>query len=222
MFMAGIAVFGVASLGAGIAQDPGELIAARIVQGAAAAAMTPQVLATFRTIFSDQERGAALGIYGATAGFAVAIGLLLGGVLTSADLFGLSWRPIFFVNVPIAVLTFFASAVVVPETRERAPGRPDLSGAAILAVALVAIVYPLLEGHRLGWPTWCWVVLAGGLLSLCALGARESRRQSSDVAPASHPAVQDPRSHGRAARSAHVLGRTAGLLPDVHALAADG
>jgi MFS family permease len=74
----------VASLCAGLAQTPDQLIAARVVQGVAAAVMTPQLLATFRAIFSDKERGQALGLYGAILGFAAAIGLLLGGVLTSA------------------------------------------------------------------------------------------------------------------------------------------
>lgn len=186
VFMVGIAVFGTASLCAGLAQGPAVLIAARIVQGVAAAAMTPQVLATFRSIFAGQERGTAFGIYGATAGFAVAIGLLLGGVLTSANLFGWSWRPIFFVNIPIAVVTFAASAMVVPETRQPATGRPDLRGAALLAVALVAIVYPLLEGRQLGWPVWCWILLAGGIAALGLLGLRETRRQRTDVAPLLH------------------------------------
>jgi MFS family permease len=88
VFLTGIVFFGLASLGAGLAQSPGQLIAARVVQGAAAAAMTPQVLATFRSIFSGKERGQAFGLYGAILGFASAIGLVLGGLLTQADFFG--------------------------------------------------------------------------------------------------------------------------------------
>jgi MFS family permease len=90
LFLTGIALFGAASLAAGLAQAPGELIAARVAQGAAAAVMTPQLLATFRTIFSAKERGQAFGLYGAVLGFASAIGLILGGILTSANLFGWS------------------------------------------------------------------------------------------------------------------------------------
>jgi len=101
VFLAGIAGFGVASLAAGLAQNPAELIAARVVQGAAAAAMIPQLLATFRTIFTHAERGKAFGMYGAILGFASALGLVLGGVLTDANLFGWSWRSVFFVNVPV-------------------------------------------------------------------------------------------------------------------------
>src|SRR5215471_18580683 len=92
VFLFGVALFGLASLAAGLAGSGAELIAARVVQGAAAAAMAPQVLATFRAIFTGAERGKAFGIYGAMLGFASAVGLVLGGVLTDADLFGWSWR----------------------------------------------------------------------------------------------------------------------------------
>src|SRR6185312_7286047 len=100
VFLIGIAVFGAASLGAGLAQTPAELIGARVVQGTAAAAMTPQLLATFRAMFASRERAKAFGIYGAVLGFASAVGLLLGGALTEANLFGWGWRPVFLVNVP--------------------------------------------------------------------------------------------------------------------------
>ena len=103
VFLSGAALFGLASLAAGLSGSGAELIAARVVQGAAAAAMAPQVLATFRAIFSREERGKAFGIYGAMLGFASAVGLVLGGVLTEANLFGWSWRSVFFVNVPVAV-----------------------------------------------------------------------------------------------------------------------
>jgi EmrB/QacA subfamily drug resistance transporter len=183
IFLLGVAVFGAASLAAGLAQTPGELIAARVVQGAAAAAMLPQVLATFRAIFSGKERGQAFGLYGAILGFASAIGLLLGGVLTEANLFGWGWRSVFFVNVPVALFSLAAAARLVPETRERSARRPDFLGATLLTAALVAVVYPLLEGRRLGWPAWGWLLLAGGLVTLAVLGLVEEHRQRPQVAP---------------------------------------
>jgi MFS family permease len=173
----------VASLAAGVAQGPGELIAARVVQGAAAAAMLPQLLATFRAIFSGEERGQAFGMYGAILGFASALGLVLGGVLTDADLFGWGWRTVFFINVPIAVVSLVASARIVPETHDPAAGRPDVVGATLLTGAIVAIAYPLLEGRDLGWPAWTWLLLAAGLSTLVVLGAVEERRQHARIAP---------------------------------------
>jgi len=183
LFLAGIATFGLASLAAGLAQAPGELIAARVVQGAAAAVMTPQLLATFRTVFDGAERGKAFGLYGAILGFASAIGLLLGGILTGADLFGWGWRSVFFVNVPVAVISLALSVRFVPETRERSARRPDFAGAVLLTAALLAIVYPLLEGRSLGWPAWIWLMLGAGVVALCVLGFVEERRQRDRVAP---------------------------------------
>jgi len=176
VFLTGVAVFGLASLAAGLSQTGAELITARVVQGIAAAAMTPQVLATFRAIFTGAERGKAFGIYGAMLGFASAVGLLAGGVLTDANLFGWSWRSVFFVNVPVAVGALIAGVRFVPETRDPGARRPDVPGAVLLAGALVAVVYALLEGRQLGWPVWIWLLLVAGLGGLVALGLVEARR----------------------------------------------
>jgi EmrB/QacA subfamily drug resistance transporter len=183
LFLAGIAVFGLASLGAGLSGNASELIAARVVQGAAAAVMTPQLLATFRTMFAGRERGQAFGIYGAVLGLASAVGLILGGVLTSADLFGWGWRSVFFVNIPIALASLAGASRAMPETRERSGGRIDVTGALLLTTALVAITYPLLEGRSLGWPAWSWALLAAGVAALVLLGLIEGRRQHRRVAP---------------------------------------
>jgi EmrB/QacA subfamily drug resistance transporter len=183
IFCGGIAAFGVASLAAGLAQSPEGLIAARVVQGAAAAAMIPQVLGTFRAMFSGEERGKAFGVYGATLGFASALGLILGGALTDADLFGWGWRTVFLINIPVAAVSLVAAIRLVPETHDPEAGRPDVAGAGLLAGAIVAIAYPLLEGRSHGWPAWTWVVLAAGLAGLATLGVIEERRRHDRVAP---------------------------------------
>jgi EmrB/QacA subfamily drug resistance transporter len=189
IFLLGVGFFGLASLCAGLAATGPELIAARVVQGAAAAAMTPQVLATFRAIFAPAERGKAFGIYGAMLGFASAVGLVLGGVLTDANLFGWSWRAVFFINVPVAACALIAGIRIVPETRDQAARRPNLPGALLLAGSLVAIVYPLLEGRQLGWPVWVWLLLAAGVAGVGALGVLEQRRSArpGQVAPLLRP-----------------------------------
>ena len=183
VFLAGAALFGLASLAAGLSGSGAELIAARIVQGVAAAAMAPQVLATFRVIFGRAERGKAFGVYGAMLGFASAIGLVLGGLLTGANLFGWEWRSVFFVNVPVAVAALIAGARLVPETKDPGARRPFVAGAVLLAGSLVAIVYPLLEGRQLGWPAWVWPLMAAGVAGLVVLGLIEARRTSTAVAP---------------------------------------
>jgi len=176
VFLIGVAVFGLASLAAGLSQTGAELIAARVVQGTAAAAMAPQVLATFRSIFAGAERGKAFSIYGAMLGFASAVGLVLGGLLTDANLLGWSWRAVFFVNVPVAVAALIAGLRFVPETRDPGARRPDIPGAVLLAASMVAIVYPLLEGRQLGWPAWVWLLLAAGVAGLAVQGLLETRR----------------------------------------------
>jgi EmrB/QacA subfamily drug resistance transporter len=183
LFLSGAALFGLASLAAGLSGSGAELIAARVVQGAAAAAMAPQVLATFRAIFGRAERGKAFGIYGAMLGFASAIGLVLGGLLTGANLFGWEWRSVFYVNIPVAVAALIAGARLVPETKDPGARRPFVAGAVLLAGSLVAIVYPLLEGRQLGWPAWVWPLMAAGVAGLVVLGLIEARRTSTTVAP---------------------------------------
>src|SRR5499427_2206288 len=172
IFLLGVGFFGLASLCAGLSGSGPELIAARVVQGAAAG-----------------ERGKAFGIYGAMLGFASAVGLVLGGVLTEVNLFGWSWRSVFFINVPVAACALIAGARVIPETRDPAARRPNLPGAVLLAGSLVAIVYPLLEGRELGWPAWVWALLAVGLAGVCLLGVREQRRHSQQVAPLLRPGL---------------------------------
>ncbi|ATL27007.1 MFS transporter [Streptomyces formicae] len=183
LFLAGTAGFGIASLACGVAQSPGQLVAARAAQGVMAALLMPQVLGSFRTLFQGKERGAAFGMYGAVGGFASAIGLLLGGVLTDADLFGWGWRSVFLVNLPVAAATFVAGLLLVPATKERSAGRPDVLGSLVLAASLVAVVLPLVQGRVNGWPLWGWVCLAAGVLGLVGLAVVEGRRRPGATVP---------------------------------------
>ncbi|WP_327314364.1 MFS transporter [Streptomyces sp. NBC_01235] len=183
LFLTGTAGFGLAGLVCGIAQTPGQLIAARALQGVLAAVLVPQVIGSFRTLFQGKERGAAFGMYGAVAGFASAVGLLLGGVLTDADLFGWGWRSVFLVNVPVAAITLVAGAVLVPATRERSAGRPDALGSLVLAGGLVAIVLPLVQGRENGWPLWGWICLTAGVLAVTGLGVLEAHRRNPATVP---------------------------------------
>ncbi len=187
LFLVGVVGFGAASLLSGLAQSPAQLVAFRIAQGAAAAIVAPQVLASIRTLFAGQQRLNAFGAFGAVAGMAAALGVILGGLLTQADLWGLGWRAIFLVNVPVVVAVVVGTLLWVPESRGTTRERLDLVGAVLLAAGLVAVVYPLLEGRRLGWPAWSVALLVGGLVLLGALLALESRVLRSGVAPVLPP-----------------------------------
>ncbi|MEV0845913.1 MFS transporter [Streptomyces sp. NPDC049954] len=160
LFLAGMAAFGLTSLACGLAPTAGVLVAARIAQGAAAAFMLPQVLATIQSTTAGARRAKAMSLYGATAGLSMVAGQILGGVLVSADVAGLGWRAVFLVNVPVAAAGLLCAVRSVPETRSAAPAPVDVPGTALLAVGLVALLLPLTEGRAAGWPLWTWVLLA--------------------------------------------------------------
>jgi EmrB/QacA subfamily drug resistance transporter len=161
VFFTGMAAFAVASAASGLAPTSDILVAARLLQGAAAALMVPQVLSIIRVSFPARERRIALGIYGMTIAVGQVSGQALGGMLLSANIGGLSWRPIFLVNVPVAVLTFLFGFRRVPESRS--PTRPslDLAGVGLLTLTAGLLIVPVVEGGTLGWPPWCWLCLAG-------------------------------------------------------------
>ena len=169
VFLLGLLGFTLASLWCGLAASGGELVLARSVQGAAAALMIPQVLATIHLLFRDEERGRAFGIYGFTLGFGGAVGFGLGGWLVAFDLDGLGWRTIFFVNVPIGVVLMLTAWRMMPATAGKPETRLDLIGASILLVALLCVLGPLLLGGEFDWAPWLFAVIAAGLLLLAAM-----------------------------------------------------
>ncbi|MGH3291705.1 MAG: MFS transporter, partial [Trebonia sp.] len=175
MFLLGTAVFTVASALCGAAADPAMLIAARVLQGCGAAVMVPQVLSIIQVTFPERERPAALGAYGAAAGLATISGPLLGGVLLHANLFSLGWRPIFLVNVVIGALALIVAAVLVRESRATSAQRLDLGGVTLVSAALIALVYPLVQGRDLHWPWWCFALLGLSLLLLTVFVRYEQR-----------------------------------------------
>ncbi|MCX5390599.1 MFS transporter [Streptomyces sp. NBC_00094] len=160
LFLAGMAAFGLTSLACGLAPDAWTLVVARVAQGAAAALMLPQVLATIHASTTGARRAKALSLYGATAGLSMVTGQILGGVLVAADLAGSGWRAVFLVNVPVAVAGLVLALRTVPETRSDRPAPVDVPGTLLLAVALLTLLAPLTEGRAAGWPLWTWVSLA--------------------------------------------------------------
>lgn len=160
LFLAGIAAFTATSLWCGIAGSPGQLVTARIAQGAAAAILLPQVLATIQATTSGQARARALGIYAAVTGVAASAGLVIGGVLVSADLAGTGWRAIFLINLPIGLMALLLAIRYVAETTSPQPLRVDLVGTGLLAAGVICLLVPATEGRALGWPAWSWALLA--------------------------------------------------------------
>ncbi|MFJ9411357.1 MFS transporter [Streptomyces sp. NPDC101393] len=176
IFLIGTAVFTLASLLCGLAHTPGMLIAARVLQGGGAAVMIPQVLATLHVTFDGKHRSRAFGLYGAVLSIGAVLGPVLGGVLTEADLFGLGWRPIFLINVPIGLAVILLGGRFLTESTAHKAARLDVTGMLLSAPAVVLVVFPLTEGHAHHWPLWCFAMLAAGLLVLAVFLCHQQRR----------------------------------------------
>ncbi|CAM5472105.1 MFS transporter [Streptomyces spiroverticillatus] len=178
LLLTGTVVFTTASLLCGLASGPGVLVGARALQGVGVALMIPQVLATLHVTFAGRNRSKAFGLYGAVLSIANVLGPVMGGLLTEADLFGLSWRPIFLINVPVGLAVIVLGRRFVPESTEQKADRPDLAGMALSALAVVLIVFPLTEGHLHHWPLWVFGLLAAGLLTLAVFLRHQRRKQN--------------------------------------------
>jgi EmrB/QacA subfamily drug resistance transporter len=148
IFITGLVIFTVSSLACGLASSGELLIGARVVQGAGAALMNPATLSIIAATFPPRQRGMAIGIWAGTSALALAIGPLIGGLLTEH----ISWNWIFFVNVPVGVLAIIASLLLIPESRDQsAEQRLDLPGLLTSGLGLFALTYGLIEGNSHGW-----------------------------------------------------------------------
>ncbi|TQF31566.1 MFS transporter [Bradyrhizobium sp. UNPA324] len=167
VFLAGVLGFTLTSLWCGLALSGAELIIARLAQGATAALMVPQVLATLHLLFTDGQRSRAFAIYGIVLGLAGAAGFLLGGLLITVDLAGTGWRSVFFVNVPAGLVIAFVAWRIMPSVPRQSGTRLDIKGSVVLFAGLLCLIGPLLFGHDVGWAPWLWAVMAvgGGILA---------------------------------------------------------
>jgi MFS family permease len=175
VFAAGVAGFTLASLACGLAPEPVPLIAARLVQGASAALLVPQVLTGIQTSYTGSARERALGLFVVALAGSAVVGQILGGVLIFANLGGLSWRPVFLINVPIGAALVPVSLRYLPPETGRRTAQLDLAGASILTLALALLLVPLSLGREAGWPPWIWLCLAGSVAAFIAFAAVEWR-----------------------------------------------
>jgi EmrB/QacA subfamily drug resistance transporter len=174
IFIVGLAIFTLSSLVCGLAGSGELLIGARVVQGAGAALMNPATLSIIAATFPPRQRGTAIGIWAGTSAMALAIGPLVGGLLTEH----ISWSWIFFVNVPIGVIAIAASLLLIPESKdESAEQRLDLPGLLTSGIGLFALTYGLIEANTYGWTSsrilGAFAVAVGMLVAFVVLEARQ-------------------------------------------------
>ncbi|MCX4454731.1 MFS transporter [Streptomyces sp. NBC_01340] len=183
LFLIGIGGFTIASALCGFAANPEMLVASRILQGGMAALMVPQVLSIVHATFPAHERGKVFGLFGAIVGLGAVSGPLLGALLTEWNLFGLEWRPIFLINLPVGIAALILGRRFISESKAPKALKLDLVGMALVTLGLLMLLYPLTRGRELGWPLWGYVSMGGALLVFAALVAYEKRKAARDGSP---------------------------------------
>ena len=183
VYLVGLAVFTLASLGCGLSTTLEALIVMRAVQGLGAAMMTPQTMAVITRTFPADRRGAAMGLWGATSGVAMLVGPLAGGLLVD----GLGWEWIFFVNIPVGIIGFVLAMILVPNLPTH-PHRFDIVGVVLSAVALFLIVFGLQEGEQHDWgsiwgPITVWHLIIAGVLVLGLFIWQQAKTKSEPLVP---------------------------------------
>ena len=187
MYVGGVLVFVVASALCGVAPDVLTLNAARLLQGVGAAMVAPMVLALIGDVYDGPQRVRAMSAYATVMGLAAALGQLIGGALIRADVAGLGWRTVFLVNIPVGLAIIVAAPRLLPEAGARKHAALDLVSLVLVVASSAAVLLPLLEGRRLGWPAWTWASLVAG----AGLGTWLVRRTRRLAATGGHPLV-DP------------------------------
>jgi EmrB/QacA subfamily drug resistance transporter len=189
MFLIGVGGFTIASLLSGLAWNTDILIAARLVQGGFAALMVPQVMSLMQVMFKPSERGGVMGMFGALAGVAASLGPIVGGLLISANIAGLDWRPIFLINIPVGIFAFAAAIRYLPEGKSPHPLKLDIVGTLIIIVALFLLVFPLIQGRELGWPSWTFILMILAIPVFVLFGLWQSVKEKKDHSPLVVPSL---------------------------------
>jgi EmrB/QacA subfamily drug resistance transporter len=205
-FLIGIAGFTAASLACGLAWDPASIIVARLIQGAFGALLIPQGFGILGSVFPREQIGKAFSAFGPILGLSAVGGPLLAGVLIDANLFGLSWRPMFLINIVLGVAGLVAGLRLLPRDRGDASVRIDVAGSVLLAGTMLGLLFGLIEGSTSGWTALPIAAMAAGLACFAAF----CQRQRTAVAPLIKPSLLRNR------------GFTAGLIVGLVVFAAIG
>lgn len=196
VFMWGVAGFTASSLLSGLAANPAMLIVARLLQGACAALMVPQVMSLMQVMYKPEERGGVNGLFGMLGGMAASLGPVVGGLLIKWNVFGWDWRPIFLINVPVGLFALFMGFKYLPNGKSPHPLHLDLLGTALVVAAIFLLTYPLIQGRELGWPAWSFWMMAGSLPLFGLFAWWQRRKERTDGSPLILPSLFRNRSFG--------------------------
>jgi EmrB/QacA subfamily drug resistance transporter len=183
LFLIGMAGFTVVSAVCGLAPGPDTLVVARFLQGAMAALMVPQVLSIIHVTFPAEERGKVFGMFGGMIGLGAIAGPMIGALLTEWNIFGLEWRPIFLVNLPVGITGLVLGRHYIAESRAPQSLRLDLVGVALASLGLLMLLYPLMQGRELGWPVWGFLSMGAAVLVFAFFVRYERVKKTRDGSP---------------------------------------
>jgi EmrB/QacA subfamily drug resistance transporter len=190
VLLIGMGAFVVTSAACAAAVTPRELIAARAVQGFAGAVMLPQVFGLIRDLFAPEEMGKAFGVYGPLMGLSAMLGPVLSGGLIGADLLGTGWRMIFLVNLPVGLCAMVVGSRLLPSVAPESRGsRLDLTGMGLAGAGMFLLVFPLVQGHELGWPLWIVGMLVASVPVMIGFAVYQLRRKRSGATPLVEPSI---------------------------------
>ncbi len=163
LFMWGLVGFMGSSLLTGLAWNADALVVARLLQGATAALMVPQVLSVVQLLYKPEERVAVNGLLGGLSAIATTVGPIVAGILMKANIAHLGWRPIFLINIPLGFIALFLGAKYLPDGKSEHAAKIDSVGTMIAIAAIGLLIFPLIQGHGLGWPAWTFAMMAASI-----------------------------------------------------------
>lgn len=189
LFIWGLVGFMGSSLLTGVAWNTEALVLARLLQGATAALMVPQVLSVVQLLYKPEERVAVNGLLGGLSALATAVGPIVAGILMKLNIAHLGWRPIFLINIPLGLIALFLGVKYLPNGKSEHAAKIDGVGTLLAMVAIGLLVFPLMQGHGLGWPAWTFAMMAASLPAFAIFAWWQRRLSGRDGSPLVIPAL---------------------------------
>ncbi|MGV9001838.1 MAG: MFS transporter [Candidatus Saccharimonadaceae bacterium] len=189
LFITGISLFTLTSFLCGVSPNIEVLVAGRLLQGAAAALMVPQVMSLMQVMYKPKERAAVMGLFGALGGLSASLGPIVGGFLIHWNIAGLDWRPIFLINVPVGIFALIMGVRYLPAGKSPHPLKLDILGTILIITALGLLVFPLIQGREYGWPSWTFIMLAASIPVFIIFWLWQKRKFIIDQSPLIIPSL---------------------------------